>query len=330
MTQHNESIEKKPIVFTPLFKELIWGGNRILRFKNLEPDDRKIGESWEISTLPGNESIVESGTYKGLTINELTRRFGAQLLGSKVVETYGDTFPLMIKLIDANQNLSIQVHPDNGLAMRVHKRPGKTEMWYVIDALPGAGIYSGLLHPLTSETIKEKINDSTIIDELALHNSANGDIFFIPAGRIHAIGAGNLIAEIQEPSDITYRIYDYGRKDANGQPRELHTELAAQAINPERNADVPPTRANPELNDTCVVDYPRFRTRRIIVDGKTVIEPTEDSYTVLMCVDGEATLTYPEGETELRPGLTLLLPAVMPEVEANGKCTLLLVRSFAE
>ncbi len=330
MTQHNQSIEKAPIVFTPLFKELIWGGDRILRFKDLTPDDRKIGESWEISTLPGNESVVESGPYKGLTINELTQRFGNELLGKKVVETYGDTFPLMIKLIDANQNLSIQVHPNNDLAMRVHNRPGKTEMWYVIDALPGAGIYSGLRNPLTPEVIKEKINDQTLINDLALHPSSSGDIFFIPAGRIHAIGAGNLIAEIQEPSDITYRIYDYGRKDANGNPRELHTELASQAIAPERNADVPPTRANPELSDTCVVDYPRFNTRRILVDGKTTIEPNEDSYTVLMCVDGEATLSYPGGETKLRPGLTLLIPAVMPEVEVNGRCTLLLVRSFAE
>ncbi len=214
----------------PYFKSVIWGGERICKYKGVEQTEEKIGESWEISAVPGHESVVAEGPYKGMRITELIDCFGAELLGSKVMERYDGKFPLLVKLIDANDNLSVQVHPDDELAKKRHDSLGKTEMWYIIDADKGAKIYSGLNREMTPEEYVARVADNTIEETLAVHDSHPGDIFFLPAGRVHAIGAGNLLAEIQESSDITYRIYDYERRDAQGNARELHTELAKDAI----------------------------------------------------------------------------------------------------
>ncbi|MDE6131092.1 MAG: class I mannose-6-phosphate isomerase, partial [Muribaculaceae bacterium] len=192
-----------PITFAPYLKEVLWGGTKICKYKNLPSTSDCIGESWEISAVPGHESVVDAGEYKGLTLLQLIERFGEELLGSKVVKKYGLNFPLLVKIIDANQNLSVQVHPDDELAEKRHHSLGKTEMWYIIQADKGAKIYAGLNTAMTPDDYVRRVADGTFADTLAVHDSFPDDVFFLPAGRVHAIGAGNLLAEIQENSDIT-------------------------------------------------------------------------------------------------------------------------------
>ena len=230
----------KPFKFEPYLKETIWGGKQIAEYKGIKACSENIGESWEISGVKGHESIVaEGGTScedKGLTISELIQKYREKLLGEKVYEQFGTDFPLLIKFIDSRQDLSVQVHPDDKLAKERHGCQGKTEMWYIINSKPGAKIYAGLNKHITPEdyvrmTDKETIDGhSPLMDVIAAHDSHVGDIFFLPAGRLHSIGAGNLLVEIQQTSDITYRVYDFGRRDANGNTRELHIDLAKDAI----------------------------------------------------------------------------------------------------
>lgn len=212
---------KEPLHFSPYLKSVIWGGEAIAPFKGIVTDQKSIGESWEISAVPGKVSVVDRGTFKGKSFTELIEEFGPALVGGKVYETYGKNFPLLIKIIDAKDNLSVQVHPDDELAEKRHHCPGKTEMWHIIDTAPGAKIYVGLKQSITPDEYEHRVADNTIMDVIDSYDSAPGDTFFLPAGRIHAIGAGNLLAEIQETSDITYRIYDYDRRDADGNPRLL-------------------------------------------------------------------------------------------------------------
>ncbi|MDE6121172.1 MAG: class I mannose-6-phosphate isomerase, partial [Muribaculaceae bacterium] len=201
--ENNEMIEAAPILFRPYFKQVIWGGSRICAYKDCPQTVSRVGESWEISALPGRETVVASGTYKGMTLTELAGRFGAQLLGSGVRGRFGDRFPLLLKFIDANDNLSVQVHPDDATAMSHHNSPGKTEMWYVISAEPGAKVYVGLNSDITPAEFDRRVADNTFTEVLAEHEVAPGDVFFLPPGRVHAIGAGVLLAEIQESSDTT-------------------------------------------------------------------------------------------------------------------------------
>ena len=220
----------KPLKFEDILKPVIWGGNEICKFKDVNPKLEGIGESWEISQVEGNVSVVADGEYKGATLTEVMEKEGVSLLGKHVVERFGKDFPLLIKFIDARDFLSIQVHPDDTLAKERHNSFGKTEMWYVISAVEGAGLYSGFSQEITPEEYVERIENNTITDVLQFHEVKSGDVFFLPAGRVHAIGKGIFIAEIQQNSNITYRIYDYNRKDQNGNGRELHTELAKDAI----------------------------------------------------------------------------------------------------
>lgn len=219
-----------PFKFVPYLKSVLWGGNKIAPFKGIVTDQKSIGESWEISGVPGHESIVAEGDDKGMTLPALIEKYGARLVGDKVYARFGNTFPLLIKLIDAEKDLSVQVHPDDRLAKERHNSLGKTEMWYIVDAEPGAKIYAGLSEQITPDDYTRLVGEKKIMDVIACHDSHDGDLFFLPAGRIHAIGAGNLLAEIQETSDITYRVYDFDRRDAEGNTRELHTEQAKDAI----------------------------------------------------------------------------------------------------
>ena len=219
-----------PLTFKPIFKEIIWGGTDILPYKGISSDSRKIGESWELSHVDENFSIVANGEQAGKTIDELIKEYGARLLGTKVITQFGNIFPLLIKFIDAQDKLSIQVHPDDKLAKERHNSFGKTEMWYVVNAAPDAILYSGFSQQIDADEYVSRIKDNSITDVLKKYNVKTGDVFFLPAGRVHAIGSGCFIAEIQQTSNITYRIYDYNRKDANGNERELHTELAKDAI----------------------------------------------------------------------------------------------------
>ena len=221
-----------PLKFQPIFKTMVWGGEKIAPYKGIKTTQEKIGESWELSGVKGNVSIAENGNLRGKSIEELIDTYKGELVGRKIYEEYGNKFPLLIKFIDAQKDLSIQVHPNDEMAQRIYGRgaKGKTEMWYVIDAEKDAFLYSGLKKEITPQEYEKLIADNKITDVLEKHKIKAGDVFFLPAGRIHAIGAGAFITEIQQTSDITYRIYDYGRLGLDGKPRELHTQLAKEAI----------------------------------------------------------------------------------------------------
>ena len=216
--------------FEPLLKQTIWGGDRIIPFKHLNSSLENVGESWEISGVKDNETIVSNGEQKGKSLNQLVREMKELLVGKENYQRFGDEFPLLIKFIDARQDLSIQVHPDDETAHRQGKSRGKTEMWYCLESASDAQLYNGLKKKITPEEYKQMVENDTITDALARYEVHEGDVFFIPAGRIHAIGAGCFVAEIQQTSDVTYRIYDFKRKDKNGNYRELHTQLASESI----------------------------------------------------------------------------------------------------
>ena len=320
-------IKEAPITFKPYLKDVIWGGNRICAYKGVRQETPNIGESWEISEVPGHESIVDDGEYAGLNLTELISRFGEELLGNPVYRKYHGKFPLLIKLIDAHDNLSVQVHPDDELAKIRHNSLGKTEMWYIIKTDDKAKIYAGLKKQITPSEYLERIESKTFAEILAEHESSPGDVFFLPAGRVHAIGAGNLLAEIQESSDVTYRIYDYDRVDADGNTRELHTQLAKDAI----DYKVYDNYKNPPLpegvKDYEMVNCNHFSVRRLIIDGEKDFELSKDSFTVIMCIDGFVHIRCKEGETLLSKGKTALLPANINKFKIEGIATLIVARS---
>lgn len=317
----------EPLHFAPRLKSVIWGGDKIAAFKNLRTDIEHIGESWEVSAIPGHESVVDCGPLKGRRLTELTATYGAGLLGSETVRLFGPEFPLLVKIIDAAGNLSVQVHPDDALALRRHNSKGKTEMWHVIDTSPGARIFVGFNRALSPDEYRRMVADGTIMDAVAAYDSAPGDTYFIPAGRIHAIGAGNLLVEIQESSDITYRIFDYNRRDADGNPRELHTDLAADAL----DFSVLPGYRNKPLPETdretvSLVRCPYFNVVRHEIDGDDLpLGNDSRSMMILTGLEGSAAITWPGGETRLNSGDTLLLPAAMAPVTARGHATFIAV-----
>ena len=320
-------IEKAPIVFKPYLKSVIWGGNKICNYKGIEQPEPNIGESWEISAVPGHVSVVADGPYKGKTLTELIDAFGAELLGKKVVDKYGENFPLLIKIIDAADNLSVQVHPDDDLAKERHNSLGKTEMWYIIDADKDAKIFAGLNTKMTPEEYAARVADGTFAQTLAVHDSHPGDVFFLPAGRVHAIGAGNLLAEIQESSDITYRIYDYDRRDAQGNTRELHTELAKDAIDYNVCDEYKSPRPDDNVADCKIVSCDHFTTNRVIVDGEIDLTFSQQSFTVIICIDGNVELVYPAGKMQISRGTSVLVPAALSSLKAAGKATLITTQS---
>jgi len=314
-----ERIKNEPIIFAPYLKSVIWGGNKICKYKDILQETENIGESWEISAVPGHVSVVEWGEYAGLSLTELIDRFGPNLLGEKVYQKYGGEFPLLIKLIDANDNLSVQVHPDDKLAKIRHNCLGKTEMWYIISADRGAKIYSGFNKTISPEEYENKVADGSLIDVLATHDSNPGDVFYLPAGRVHAIGAGNLLAEIQESSDITYRIFDYNRKDANGNTRELHTEQAKDAIDYKVYNDYKSESPSDSIIDAEIVKCSHFDIRRVVVNGDIELDFNPGSFTVVICLRG----TFIIGDTTIAQGHTVLLPATFNHVTVKGNATIL-------
>lgn len=321
----------QPLIFEPYLKSVIWGGDKISRYKGIAKALPNIGESWEISAIPTHVSVVAQGEYKGATLNELIDKFGAELLGSSVISRYGYKFPLIVKILDAAENLSVQVHPDEEIARRRHNGPGKTEMLYIIDAAPEAIIYAGFKEKMTPEEYVKRVEDGTFAETLVMHRSAPGDVFFLPAGHVHAIGAGNLLAEVQEASDITYRIYDYGRVDTNGNARELHTHLAKEAINYNGYAGYKSLRQSEADKDCELVNCRHFVTRRLLLDGCEELDLDTDAFTVIMCVKGNAVIQPQEDNsstatTELRQGTTALIPASTAHITLRGQATLLLIR----
>ena len=249
-----------PLKFRPILKSIIWGGSDISKFKNIELIQDGIGESWEISGVQGDISIIENGHLAGTSLQDLLAESREQLVGSEVYHKFGNKFPLLIKFIDAQDDLSIQVHPDDKLAGERHNSFGKTEMWYVVKAAPGAFLYTGFEKEISPDEYEKSIEDNSFTHSLKKHEVKEGDVFFLPAGRVHAIGAGCFIAEIQQTSNITYRIYDYNRKDAQGNSRELHTELAKDAID-FKLYNTYQTEYNKELNKPVeLVTCPYFTT----------------------------------------------------------------------
>jgi mannose-6-phosphate isomerase len=297
--------------FEPILKEIIWGGDEICRFKDLKPGRNGIGESWEVSQVAGNVSIVANGDWKGKSLEELIEAYGEKLLGEKALKRFGKTFPLLIKFIDARDSLSIQVHPDDELAKKRHNSFGKTEMWYIIDAAPDAFLYSGFARSITPDQYVQSLEDDTFVNYLQKHEVKSGDVFFLPAGRVHAIGAGCFIAEIQQTSNITYRIYDYNRKDAQGNPRELHTELAKDAIDYQVYTDYKLSYQAGQKDVEPLVSCPYFTTNLIEAKaGKEISRTQEDTFSIYICLKGKVILTDAKGySVELKQGETVLIPA---------------------
>ena len=307
------------IKFEPLLKQTLWGGSKIIPFKHLDAQLENVGESWEISGVSGNETIVANGQYKGMSLNQLVRELKGSLVGEENYQRFGDEFPLLIKFIDACQDLSIQVHPTDEIAHRQGKSRGKTEMWYSLESAPGAQLYNGLKQQITPEQYKEMVADDTITDALARYEVKEGDVFFIPAGRIHAIGAGCFVAEIQQTSDVTYRIYDFKRKDKNGNYRELHTQLASESID-YTVLDNYRTDYEPVKNEgTQVVTCPYFTTAVYDLDEPMTLDYSElDSFVILIAVKGGGQLISEGEEMSFQMGDTVLLPATTKEVKVEG------------
>lgn len=319
----------EPIIFRPIFKSVIWGGDKIAEYKGVDVDTNDIGESWEISAVPGNESVVAYGPYKGMTLTELVEKFGAGFLGTQVIDKFKSGFPLLIKIIDARADLSVQVHPDDSLAGVRHNSPGKTEMWYIIDCLPDAKIYSGLKAPLSPESYENRIADNSVMDVVGVHFSAPGQFYYVPAGTIHAIGAGNLLAEVQQTSDITYRVYDYDRRDAEGKPRQLHTDLAKDAIDYRFPNDITPTAQTFSSTTEGVVSSPYFKTDLLALGaGDTFcVNPDLRCFVIIMVTEGEISIQRTaDSKTFSYPrGTTVLLPASMPECLLTGPAKALVI-----
>ena len=306
--------------FTPILKNTIWGGTKIAPFKNIQTSLRKVGESWEISGVPGNETIVSGGPDAGRNLNDLVAEQKEALVGKANYERFGNEFPLLIKFIDARDDLSIQVHPTDEIAHRQGRERGKTEMWYLMPSEPEATLLCGLKKHITPDEYKRMVSEKTIVDAIARYRVHEGDCFFLPAGRIHAIGSGCFLAEIQQTSDVTYRIYDFDRHDDLGRPRELHTELAAESI----NYDVLPdyqTHYTPAKNQRVqLVECPYFTTSVYDLDQPINLDYTAlDSFVILIGLSGAGIVTEADGTRfVLRAGETILLPATTGRLSVEG------------
>lgn len=310
--------------FEPYFKSVIWGGDKILKLKHSDKKQANVGESWEVSAVPGHESVVSEGAEKGKNLAQLVEEHKQEFVGKHVYERYGNTFPLLVKIIDAKRDLSVQVHPDDALAAKRHNSLGKTEMWYLLDCEPGAKIYAGLSHRINPDIYEQLVAEGKIMDAVAANDARPGDVFFLPAGRIHAIGAGNLLAEIQETSDITYRVYDYGRLDANGQPRQLHTAEARDAIDYTVYPSYRTDYDHDAKDDIELIRCDHFTIDRVTVDGVTALRMPADSFLIVMCLDGECALSIDGAPAVKMPkGTSALVPACAKGLCADGQATLL-------
>ena len=312
-----------PLLFEPNFREVVWGGGRLLEWKGLPPADVPIGESWEVCSLPERESVISNGPYAGRKLNDFTDEMGEKVLGRAVVKQYGRQLPLLVKLIDAHQDLSIQVHPNDEMAMRYHGKKGKTEMWYVIDAEPGSSVLVGFKKKITPLEYGLRVMDGTICDVLARHEVKPGDVFYIPFGRVHAICGGILLAEVQQSSDITYRIFDYDRPGIDGRPRELHTEMAAKAIDYEVLDDYRTHYPEAIGKAVPVINSPYFSIR--VTD---IVRPLHrdlrkyDSFVISICMQGSCRIEprtavgmAPTAPVTIRSGFSTLIPAAIADYD---------------
>lgn len=311
-----------PLQFTPILKDRIWGGQKLKTVLNKSITSDTTGESWELSAVKGDESQISNGIFKGKKLTEVIEQYPVEVLGESVYARFGKQFPLLIKFLDAKLDLSIQVHPNDDLAKARHNSFGKTEMWYVMQADENAEIIVGFKEKANSAIYLEHLENNDVLSLLDKIKVKAGDVFFLDTGTIHAIGAGLLIAEIQQTSDITYRIYDFERVDAEGNKRELHNELALEAI----NYDKIDTKRNytTELNQSnTIVDCPFFTTNFLPLSNKMVKNSNKGSFTILMCIDGSFEMEVDAKRFSYQKGDTILLPAAIATYLLEGNASLL-------
>ena len=318
-------MEFYPLKFTPILKERLWGGTKLKEVLGKQITSEITGESWELSGVDGDISIVSNGSLKGKSLNGLLNENAKAILGNQVVDRFGEEFPILIKFIDAKQDLSIQLHPNDELAKERHNSFGKTEMWYIMDADPGSQLIVGFNKDVEKEEYIKSLEEGTLLDLLNYEEVGEGDTFFINTGKIHAIGAGVLLAEIQQTSDITYRVYDFDRKDKDGNLRELHTCLAVDAIDYAKKDDFKVVYDKKKDTVNEMVDCPYFKTNFLNL-GKSFHQDISkrDSFTIYMCVDGEGVIFNDWGSTPIKKGETVLLAAASTHVKVDTQAVKLL------
>ncbi len=307
-----------PLLFQPNLHEVVWGGSRLCSYKRLPNSATPIGESWEVSAVPSSPSIIANGEFAGRDLISVINEAPEDILGQAVNERYHGQLPLLVKFIDAQKDLSIQVHPNDEMAQREHGKMGKSEMWYIIDAKPGSYLYAGFKQEITPEAYKKHVADGTITEVLARHEVKTGDVFYLPAGRVHAIGAGILLAEVQQSSDVTYRIFDYNRPGMDGKPRELHTELAAQALDYHVESEYRTLYSENINRANLIVDSPYFSVR--VTETPEIFHRNllkYDSFVITMCIEGDChiRLRATGEELLLREGNSVLIPAVLADYD---------------
>lgn len=310
-----------PLKFKPIAKEMVWGGFRLVKLFGKDFDDgKKIGESWELSAVQKNLSQVVNGFLKGNNIEELVEIYMGELVGEKVYERFGVEFPLLVKLIDATETLSVQVHPNDETAAERHDAYGKTELWYVLDAAPGAGIYAGFNRPLNARSFYEHTLHNTLQEQLNFEQAQAGDVFFIPAGRIHAIGQGMMVAEIQQTSDITYRVYDWGREHNPATAREMHLDLAIDVIDYTTGHDYKTAYVPAKNKPVELVNCPYFTVNLLEIDslaGRPLMD--RDSFVIYLCIEGALIIDCSGMKETLNKGETLLVPACIADIHLKPK-----------
>jgi mannose-6-phosphate isomerase len=311
-----------PLQFDPILKERIWGGEKLKTVLNKPITSKITGESWELSTVEGDVSIVSNGVLKGKSLTTLIEDYPNEILGTAVYTRFGKQFPLLFKYLDAREDLSIQVHPNDALAKKRHNSFGKTEMWYVMQADTDARIIVGFKEKSNPEDYLKNLKNKTLLSILDTISAQVGDVYFLETGTVHAIGAGLVIAEIQQTSDITYRLYDFDRVDAQGKTRELHVDLALEAIN--YNKVDTYKKYDKQLNQSnSVVDCPYFTTNFIPLDGAIEVKKSGESFTVYMCVEGDFELTFDAEKNYYKKGDTVLIPAALNAFSISGKASVL-------
>lgn len=308
-----------PLKFKPILKDKIWGGTKLAEQFNKSSNSNQLGESWEISTVPDDVSEVVNGKLKSQNLQDLLELYKGDLIGDKNYKRFGNNFPLLIKFIDAKQDLSIQLHPDDDLAKERHNSFGKTEMWYVMQADKGANLIVGFNQKMDDKTYLKHLEEKTLTKILNFDNVKAGDTYFIEAGRVHAIGAGVLLAEIQQTSDVTYRVYDWDRVDDEGNERELHNDIAIDAFKFDLKDDFRVDYKKEKNLSNGMVSCPFFTTNYIELDSNLEKENLHDSFLIYMCVDGEVEVVTEDTKEVISKGETILLPAAVKDFKLNSK-----------
>lgn len=305
--------------FEPILKNKIWGGEKLINVLHKKSNEKDVGESWEISDVEGDTSVVINGDLKGKNLKDLISDYKSDLMGSKIYNHFGDKFPLLIKFIDAKEALSIQLHPHDNLAKKRHNSFGKTEMWYVMQADENADLIVGFKKEVTPKEYLHHLDNKSLTDILNIDKVDKGDVYFIPTGRVHAIGAGVMLAEIQQTSDITYRVYDWDRPNPDGTYRELHTEEALDAIDYSSKESYKTTYTKESNKSSEIVSCPYFTTNILPLSGELSINhANKDSFVIYMCVEGEVEFTYNNVTEVLKMGETILVPACIKELTLNS------------